>query len=189
MLDASQSGTCHFVGHALGGLVGLELALRRPDRVRSLTIVNGWAAAHAHTKRCFEMRLALLKHEGPAAYVRAQPIFLYPGRLAGAERRTRRAEEAHGLAGFQGAETLKRRIAAFAFDATSRLASLRACRRASSRRDDVLVPSLVSSGSRLPCRHRACTSCPGSARKRHQAGCLQRSAAGFPRSSRTTTNL
>ena len=41
--------TAHFVGHALGGLVGLELALRQPDRLRSLTVVNGWAAAHAHT--------------------------------------------------------------------------------------------------------------------------------------------
>ena len=44
----------HFVGHALGGLVGLDLALRQPDRLRSLTVVNGWAAAHAHTRRCFE---------------------------------------------------------------------------------------------------------------------------------------
>ncbi|MFO1085145.1 MAG: pyrimidine utilization protein D [Reyranellaceae bacterium] len=145
VLDASQSGTCHFVGHALGGLVGLELALRRPDRVRSLTIVNGWAAAHAHTKRCFEMRLALLKHEGPAAYVRAQPIFLYPADwlARNVERAVR--EEAHGLAGFQGAETLKRRIAALlAFDATSRLASLRVPTCVIAARDDVLVPSLVS---------------------------------------------
>ena len=78
VLDATDTPACHFVGHALGGLAGLDLAVRRPDRLRSLTVVNGWAAAHAHTRRCFEMRLALLKHEGPAAYVRAQPIFLYP---------------------------------------------------------------------------------------------------------------
>ncbi|MFO1162375.1 MAG: pyrimidine utilization protein D [Reyranellaceae bacterium] len=157
VLDASGTGACHFVGHALGGLIGLELALSRPDRVSSLTIVNGWAAAHAHTKRCFDMRLALLKHEGPAAYVRAQPIFLFPADwlARNAERAAR--EEAHGLAGFQGADTLKRRISALlAFDATPRLASLRVPTFVVAARDDVLVPSLASerlaaaiSGSRL----------------------------------------
>ena len=78
VLDASGTAAAHFVGHALGGLVGLALAQRRSDRLRSLTVVNGWAAAHAHTRRCFDVRLALLEHEGPAAYVKAQPIFLYP---------------------------------------------------------------------------------------------------------------
>jgi aminoacrylate hydrolase len=78
VLDATGTPACHFVGHALGGLAGLDLALRRPDHLRSLTVVNGWAAAPAHTRRCFEARLALLKHGGAKAYVRAQPIFLYP---------------------------------------------------------------------------------------------------------------
>src|SRR6185295_15256190 len=108
------------------GLVGLELALGRPDRVQSLTIVNGWAAAHAHTKRCFELRLALLQHEGPAAYVKAQPIFLYPAEWLARNGERAAQEEAHGLAHFQGAETLRRRIAALlAFDATAYLGSLR----------------------------------------------------------------
>ena len=41
----ASTAAAHFVGHALGGLVGLALAQRRPDRLRSLTVVNGWAAA------------------------------------------------------------------------------------------------------------------------------------------------
>ena len=49
VLDASGTPACHFVGHALGGLVGMDLAVRRPERLRSLTVVNGWAKAHAHT--------------------------------------------------------------------------------------------------------------------------------------------
>jgi len=145
VLDATGTDACHFVGHALGGLVGLELALGRPDRVRSLTIVNGWAAAHAHTRRCFEMRLALLKHEGPGAYARAQPIFLFPADwlARNAERAAR--EEAHAIAAFQGVETLQRRIAALlAFDATPRLAGLGVPTLVVAARDDVLVPSLMS---------------------------------------------
>jgi aminoacrylate hydrolase len=145
VMDATNSDTAHFVGHALGGLVGLDLAVRRPDRLRSLTVVNGWAAAHAHTKRCFELRLMLLKHEGPAAYVRAQPIFLYPADWLAKNAERAVQEEAHGLNGFQGADTLKRRIAALlAFDATPHLAHLRTPTLISAARDDVLVPCSMS---------------------------------------------
>src|SRR5258708_31127455 len=80
VLDATDTPACHFVGHALGGLAGLDLAVRRPDRLRTLTIVNGWAAAHAHTRPCFNARLALLKHRGPPAHRRPPPLFLSPTR-------------------------------------------------------------------------------------------------------------
>lgn len=153
VLDATKTRACHFVGHALGGLVGLELAARRSRRLLSLTVVNGWAKAHAHTERCFDLRLALLKHEGPAAYVRAQPIFLFPADwlARNAERAAR--EEAHGLAGFQGAATLGKRIAALlAFDATARLGKIAVPTLLVAARDDVLVPSSqsVELASRIP---------------------------------------
>ena len=145
VLDATKTDKAHIVGHALGGLAGLDLAIRHPARLRSLTIVNGWAKAHAHTKRCFELRLMLLKHEGPAAYVRAQPIFLYPADWLAKNAERAAQEEAHGLTGFQGAETLHRRIAALlAFDATPHLATLRTPTLISAARDDVLVPCSMS---------------------------------------------
>lgn len=145
VLDATGTDKAHFVGHALGGLVGLDLAIRHPERLYSLTIVNGWAAAHAHTKRCFELRLMLLKHEGPAAYVKGQPIFLYPADWLAKNAERAAQEEAHGLAHFQGAETLKRRIAALlAFDATPHLSSLRTPTLISAAHDDVLVPCSMS---------------------------------------------
>ena len=77
ILDELGIARCHFVGHALGGLVGLDLALRRPGRVASLVLVNAWARGDAHTLRCFDVRRDLLRI-GPEAYVRAQPLFLYP---------------------------------------------------------------------------------------------------------------
>lgn len=145
VLEASRTETCHFVGHALGGLVGLAMAHRAPRRLRSLTVVNGWAKASAHTRRCFEARLALLKHEGPRAYVRAQPIFLYPADWLASHAGQVDKEEAHGLAGFQGAETLQRRIAALlAFDATPDLAAIDLPTLVVAARDDVLVPSAMS---------------------------------------------
>lgn len=145
VLDASGTETCHFVGHALGGLAGLDLAVRRPGRLLSLTVVNGWAAAHAHTRRCFEARLLLLRHGGPEAYVRAQPIFLYPADWLARNAARVEQEEAHGLAGFQGDDTLRRRIAALlAFDATPHLGAVRLPSLIVAARDDVLVPSSMS---------------------------------------------
>ncbi len=145
VLDAAKTEAAHFVGHALGGLVGLELARRRPKRLRSLTVVNGWATASHHTRRCFEMRLALLKHEGPAAYVRAQPIFLYPADWLARNAARVEREEAHGIAGFQGEINLRRRIAALLdFDATADLAKIEVPALILGARDDVLVPSLMS---------------------------------------------
>jgi aminoacrylate hydrolase len=145
VLDASGSQTVHFVGHALGGLIGIALAQRRPGRVRSLTVVNGWAKASDHTRRCFDARLALLRHEGPQAYLRAQPIFLYPADWLALNESRIAGEEAHALASFQGAANLTTRIAALlAFDARPGLAALRLPTFIVAARDDMLVPSLMS---------------------------------------------
>jgi len=145
VLDASGTEAVHFVGHALGGLVGLALAKRRPDRLRSLTIVNGWAAAHAHPRRCFEARLQLLEHGGPAAYMRAQPIFLYPADWLALNEARVAEEEAHGLAGFQGAANLRARVGALlAFDARPWLGEIAVPTLVVTARDDILVPSVMS---------------------------------------------
>ena len=145
ILDASKSRACHFVGHALGGLVGVDLALRAPRRVRSLSVINGWAVADTHTRRCFEVRVALLKHAGPEAYVRAQPIFLYPATWLAANTERMVQEDAHALSGFQGVNNLLRRIEALlAFDASRRLGALRLPVLLMASRDDVLVPASQS---------------------------------------------
>ncbi len=145
VLDASGTATAHFVGHALGGLVGLALARHRPDRLHSLTVINGWAAIHAHTRRCFDVRLALLKHEGPPAYVRSQPIFLFPADWLAQHEARVAEEEAHGLAGFQGVNNLQARIGALlAFDARPYLAALQVPTFIVAARDDILVPSIMS---------------------------------------------
>lgn len=145
ILDTTKTDACHLVGHALGGLVGLDIARRVPKRLKSLTVVNGWAKADDHTKRCFEARLLLLKHAGPEAYVRAQPIFLYPAIWLAQNAERAKHEDAHGLAGFQGADTLRRRIGALLrFDATADLAAIKLPVFVVASRDDVLVPATRS---------------------------------------------
>lgn len=53
------------VGHALGALVGMQLALDYPASVTVLVSVNGWLRINAHTRRCFQVREQLL-HSGGA---------------------------------------------------------------------------------------------------------------------------
>jgi aminoacrylate hydrolase len=133
------------MGHALGGLIGMELALRAPSRVSSLILVNAWQTASSHTRRCFAARLALLERSGLEAYVQAQPIFLYPAAwLMRHEDRVAR-EVAHGIAHFQGVENLMRRIGALlAFDVSARLGEIGVPTLVAGTRDDVLVPYLCS---------------------------------------------
>lgn len=147
ILDATGTRSCHFVGHALGGLVGVDLALRAPARLASLAVVNGWAVADAHTRRCFEIRSALLKQAGAEAYVRAQPIFLYPAIWLAANETRMVQEDAHALSGFQGVNNLLRRIEALlAFDASRRVGELALPVLLMASRDDMLVPSTQSEG-------------------------------------------
>jgi aminoacrylate hydrolase len=145
ILAATGTPACHFVGHALGGLIGLELARLAPAALASLTIVNGWAKADPHTLRCFQARLALLQHAGIAAYVRAQPIFLYPATWLAANEARMAAEDAHGVASFQGEDTLLKRVGALRrFDATQTLGSIHLPTLLIASRDDVLVPATQS---------------------------------------------
>lgn len=71
----------HFIGHALGGFIGAELArlVRYTEiSILSLTVLNGWHSLDPHTRKCFNTRIALLEHAGVEAYVEAQALFLYP---------------------------------------------------------------------------------------------------------------
>lgn len=145
ILDAAGAERCHFIGHALGGLVGLQLALTAPQRLRSLVPVNAWARLDSATARCFDARLAVLQGGGPDAYVRAQPIFLYPSAWMSANAERMEADAQHGIAHFQGSDILLTRIAALrAFDIADRLAEVKVPTLVMAAEDDVLVPYTAS---------------------------------------------
>ncbi len=145
VMDAAGIGQAHVMGHALGGLVGLELARRHPARIGRLVLVNAWAKADRHTERCFEIRLGILRSQGPAAYVAAQPLFLHTAPYLSENHDRILAEIAHGTAHFQGAENLLRRIAALrAFDARADLPRITVPTLVAASRDDLLVPWTAS---------------------------------------------
>lgn len=140
---AAELGLEHFdfMGHALGGLVGFDIALRRPGMIGRMIPINAWSKADPHSGRCFDVRIALLEHAGLEAFLKAQPLFLYPAVWMSdhAERLAR--EEAHGAAHFQGKANILRRIAALrAFDIDARLGDIATKTLVVATRDDLLVP-------------------------------------------------
>ena len=143
LLDEIGVAKCHFVGHALGGLIGLRLALDRPSVIDRMVLVNAWVRTHPHTLRCFAIRKNLLLDTGPEAYVRAQPLFLYPASWLADRQEWLAEQDAAGIAHFPPQETVLRRIAAVeAFDIDASM--IAAPTLAVATRDDLLVPYTCS---------------------------------------------
>lgn len=135
----------YVVGHALGALIGLQLALDNPDAVTALVSVNGWLTLNAHTRRCFQIRERLLHAGGAQAWVEAQPLFLYPADWMAARAPRLEAEEALALAHFQGKANLLRRLSALKkADFSRQAARIRCPMYIICSADDMLVPSVCS---------------------------------------------
>ncbi len=145
VLDATDTAQCVVIGHALGGLVGLQLALDAPDRVAGLVLVNAWSKPNPHSARCFDARLALLGAVGPRAYVEAQPIFLYPAAWCAEHADDVQAEVEHAFAHFPGEANMRARIGALrAFDVDAQLGRIVVPTLVAAAMDDVLVPWTMS---------------------------------------------
>jgi aminoacrylate hydrolase len=145
LLDQLGVQRTHFIGHALGGLIGLQLAVDRPALIDRLVLVNAWAKTHPHTLRCFAARKSLLLNTGPDAYVQAQPLFLYPAAWLADRQDWLREQDTAGVAHFPPTETVLRRIEAVeAFDLTANVAGIAASTLVIATRDDVLVPCTCS---------------------------------------------
>lgn len=129
------------LGHALGGMIAMQLALDFPKRVTKLVIVNGWLRLNAHTRRCFSVRQELLLNVGVEAFVRAQPLFLYPADWLAAHQERIEAEDKLHAAHFQGTENLLRRLnALMACDFTQQAATITQPVLLVCSQDDLLVP-------------------------------------------------
>ncbi len=140
---AEQLGLTHFdfMGHALGGLIGLDLALRKPGMIGKLVLINAWSKADPHSGRCFDVRIELLEKSGVPAFVKAQPLFLYPAVWMSVNAERLEAEERHAIDHFQGRTNILRRIAALrAFDVDNRLQDIKTETLVIATRDDLLVP-------------------------------------------------
>ena len=141
LLQTLHVSSCHFVGHALGGLVGLLLALHLPKLLQSMVLINSWSSPNPHTRRCFHVRKAILEHCDREIYLQTQALLLYPpdwivNNVARLEQQeTDRAEN------FPDAENLRLRIEALcAFDVGQQLSDIRVNTLVIANKDDTLIP-------------------------------------------------
>ncbi|TPV57380.1 pyrimidine utilization protein D [Aestuariibacter sp. GS-14] len=141
-LLASLSVTrCNFIGHALGGLVGLVLAKTQPELINKLVLVNAWSQPNPHTLRCFAIRKALLANCEPQMFLQMQALILYPPDYIARHISELEQEEAHMLANFPNQANLLKRIDALSqFDIDASLAQIQARTLVYANKDDVLVP-------------------------------------------------
>jgi aminoacrylate hydrolase len=102
----------HFAGHSTGSAIGQELAMHHGGRLLSAALSSGWARCDPWFTRCFETRATLLKQGGPAAYVKAQALFLYPPWWVSAHNDQLEKLEAAQIANFPPPEIMFSRVAA-----------------------------------------------------------------------------
>ena len=141
LLNKLEVQACHFVGHALGGLVGLQLALSKPELLQSLVLVNAWSSANPHTLRCFNIRKALLAADRKDMYLQLQALLLFPPDWIAANAAHLEEEEAHSLNHFPDINNLLVRIGALsAFDIDKSLHTITTPTLALASKDDTLVP-------------------------------------------------
>jgi aminoacrylate hydrolase len=141
LLSELSIAKCPFIGHALGGLVGLQLALTTPSLLESLVLVNAWSSPNPHTTRCFNIRKTLLADDRKKAYLQLQALLLYPPDWIAANAAHLEQEEAHLLGHFPDVSNLLARISALSsFDVAARLKGITTPTLAIVNKDDTLVP-------------------------------------------------
>lgn len=141
LLSELQVQRCHFVGHALGGLLGLQLALTMPELLKSMVLVNAWSSPNSHTLRCFNIRKAVLAQDRKDIYLQLQALLLYPPDWIAKNVEYLEEEESHLLNHFPDVSNLLARIHALScFDINEKLAEIKTPTLAIANKDDTLVP-------------------------------------------------
>ena len=141
ILEQEGLSACHFVGHALGGFIGIEVAHQAPELLDKLVILNGWERLDPHTIKCFSMRQSLIQNTGIEAFVRAQAIFLYPPIWISNNIETLTQKEDNAIAHFAPVDNVLTRLTALqAYQPLINAAHIDNETLVLSNLDDVLVP-------------------------------------------------
>ncbi len=145
LMDALRLPKAHIVGHSTGGAVAQVLAIEHPKRCASVVIAASWARADAYFRRLFALRKEILCRLGPASYLQASTLFLYPATYITRNNERLRQAEAQMLANFPLPDVVTARIdAVLAFDRSEELSRVRTPALIISAQDDLVTPAYYS---------------------------------------------
>lgn len=145
LMDALELRKAHLVGHSAGGAIAQVLAIEHPERLASVVIAASWTRPDAYFRRLFGLRKEILLRLGPAAYVQANSLLLYPSRYIARNNEKLRQLEAQSLAIFSSPEVVTNRIdAILAFDRSGDLGRIRVPSLVLAAQDDLVTPAYFS---------------------------------------------
>jgi len=145
LMDALDIPKAHIIGHSAGGAVAQILAIEQPRRCASVVIAASWTKPDAYFRRLFGLRKEILTRLGPASYVQASTLLLYPSSYIARNNEKLRQVEAFGLAHFPPLEQMIGRIdAILAFDRSADLGRIRTPALIMAAQDDLVTPAYFS---------------------------------------------
>jgi aminoacrylate hydrolase len=145
LMDALGIAKAHVIGHSTGGAIAQVLAIEHPARLASTVIAASWTKADAYFRRLFALRKEILARLGPATYLQAATLLLYPAFWIARNNEKLRQLEAQSLATFSPPEVVMARIdAVLAFDRSAELERVRTPTLIVGAQDDVVTPAYFS---------------------------------------------
>lgn len=145
LMDHLKIERAHVVGHSTGGAIGQTMAIRTPERLKTLVLFATWTKADKFFRQLFAARRALLTQVGKEAYVRAGTLFLYPPWFIKANEALIEEREKFSIATFAPPEVVASRIDAIvAFDRTAELGKIKTPTLVLCAKDDFITPAYFS---------------------------------------------
>ena len=153
LMDALRIDSAHLVGHSTGGAIGQHIALRAPERLKSLVLSASWPGPTPLFVQTFATRRDVLINSGALNYMMVGTLLATPAWWLGERFHSTQEYFRERLAEFPGLETeLARLNAVMTHDLRHRLAEIRVPTFVIGARDDQLTPPAMSEelAARIP---------------------------------------